>query len=150
MKQAVLFAGVVLLVGSLAVAQTSTGSSAGSSSASADKSASSTQTDNHQISNGPVAEVVSDANATIGWSVREPAGSMGIKYGTDREHLNQTADAVASSDGKNFHVRLQGLTAETRYYFQVTQKDQTVGGVGTFRTTATGAPPIKSKAIIPQ
>jgi hypothetical protein len=106
--------------------------------------------DNRQITNGPVAEYVADSYATLGWSVRESSGSMSIKYGTDRNHMTQTADATPSSDGKNYHVRLQGLMPETQYYFQVVQKDEPVGGIGTFRTVASGATPIKSKATIPQ
>ena len=139
MKKGITLMGIVLLVCALAVAQTTAG-----------KTASGTQPDNRPITNGPVAEIVADSNATIGWSVRENSGNMSIKYGTDREHMNQTAEAVPSGDGKNFHARLQSLTPETRYYFQVIQRDEPVGGVGTFRTVASGAPPIKSKAIIPQ
>jgi len=141
MKKVVLLTAILLLVGALAVAQTGTGTTGSSSSS---------QMQSQQITNGPVAEVVADSTATIGWSVHEGSGSMSIKYGTDRAHLNLTADAVPSSDGRSFHARLQGLTPETRYYFQVVQKDEPVGGVGTFRTVASGAPAIKSKATIPQ
>jgi phosphodiesterase/alkaline phosphatase D-like protein len=75
---------------------------------------------------------------------------MSIKYGPDRGHLNQTAEAVLSNDERNYHARVEGLTPETRYYFQIMQKDEPVGGVGTFVTVASGAAPIKSKAIVPQ
>jgi phosphodiesterase/alkaline phosphatase D-like protein len=139
MKKAVMLASIVLLGLVVAWAQTGTGSSS-----------SSTQSSSLEINNGPVAEVVSDSSATLGWSVSSAAGSMSIKYGTDRDHMNQTADATASSDGRNFHARLSNLSPETRYYFQVTQNGSKVGGVGTFRTTAAGAPPIKSRATIPQ
>ncbi|HEY6249459.1 MAG TPA: fibronectin type III domain-containing protein [Candidatus Angelobacter sp.] len=139
MKKHIFWMAVFLLIGALAVAQTGAGSSA-----------SGTQSPNQQITNGPVAEYVADSNATIGWSAREGSGSMSIKYGSDRDHLNQTAEAVPGSDGRNYHARLQGLMPETRYYFQVMQKDEAVGGVGTFRTVASGTPAIKSKAVIPQ
>ena len=109
----------------------------------------STMAPNQQITNGPVAEVIADSSATVGWSVRS-AGSMSIKYGTQRDHLTQSATATASSDGRNYHAQLQGLSPSTRYYFQVLQDGQPVGGIGTFQTTAPGDAPIKSKAIIPQ
>jgi phosphodiesterase/alkaline phosphatase D-like protein len=102
-----------------------------------------------QISNGPVAEYVSDSNCTIGWSSRVP-GTMTLQYGTDRTKLTQTKEAVESNDGHNHHVRLDGLTSNTRYYFRVVNAGEAVSGIGTFRTVASGEAPIKSKAIIPQ
>lgn len=138
MKKAVTLIAVILLAGALAVAQTGSGSY-------------STESQTQQITNGPVAEYVADSNATIGWSVHNTGSSnMSVKYGTDRDHLNQTAQANPGTDGRNFHARIQGLTPETRYYFQVVQNNEAVGGVGTFRTVASGAAPIKSRAMIPQ
>jgi phosphodiesterase/alkaline phosphatase D-like protein len=64
--------------------------------------------------------------------------------------MDQTAEATPGSDPRNYHARLQNLTPETRYYFQVVQNNEPVGGVGTFRTVASGASPIKSRATIPQ
>ena len=58
--------------------------------------------------------------------------------------------AIPGSDGRNYHAHLEGLSPSTQYYFQVTQKDEPVGGVGTFRTVPSGAIPVKSKATIPQ
>ena len=103
-----------------------------------------------EISNGPVAETVSDSSAVIGWSTKEAASSTGIKYGTNRANLSQTAQATDGADGKNHHARLQSLSPSTRYYFQVTANGQPAGGVGTFRTTAAGDTPVQSKAVIPQ
>lgn len=120
-------------------AQTGTASSSGMQSGSSD-----------EISNGPVAETISDSSATIGWATRTSAGNNGVKYGGSRASLSQTAQATDGSDGKNHHARLQGLTPSTRYYFQITENGQPVGGVGTFKTTATGETPVQSKAIIPQ
>jgi phosphodiesterase/alkaline phosphatase D-like protein len=137
MKQAVILIGIVLLTCALAVPQSGSGSNGA-------------QMQGPQITNGPVAEYVADSKATIGWSTHEPGAAMTIKYGTDRDHMDQTAQATPGSDGRNFHARLQGLTPETRYYFQVIQDNQPVGGVGTFRTVASGAAPIKSRATIPQ
>jgi phosphodiesterase/alkaline phosphatase D-like protein len=73
-----------------------------------------------------------------------------MKYGTTRANMTETAQATDGADGKNHHVRLQGLTPSTRYYFQVTENGQAVGGVGTFKTTASGETPVQSKAVIPQ
>lgn len=137
MKQAVLLVGIVLLTCVLALPQSSSGSYG-------------TQTQSSQITNGPVAEYVADSKATIGWSVQNSGANMTVKYGTDRDHMDQTAQATPGSDGRNFHARLQGLSSETRYYFQVMQDNQPAGGVGTFRTVASGAAPVKSRATIPQ
>lgn len=106
--------------------------------------------DSQSISNGPVAETVADSSALIGWSTRNSASGTGVKYGTNRANMTQTADASDGSDGKNHHAKLQGLSPNTRYYFQVTENGQPAGGVGTFKTTASGEQPVQSKAIIPQ
>lgn len=103
-----------------------------------------------QISNGPVAETVSDSSAVIGWSTRDAASSTSVKYGTNRANLSQIAQATDGADGKNHHARLQGLSPSTRYYFQVTANGQPTGGIGTFKTTAAGETPVQSKAVIPQ
>lgn len=129
---------VTFLICALAAAQTGTTTQNNS-----------TMAPSQQITNGPVAEVIADSSATVGWSVQS-AGNMSIKYGTERDHLTQTATATPGTDGRNYHARLQGLSSSTRYYFQVLQDGQPVGGIGTFHTTAPGEAPIKSKAVIPQ
>jgi len=68
----------------------------------------------------------------------------------NRTKLDQTVQGTDGSDGKNHHARLQSLQPSTRYYFQVTENGQNAGGVGTFKTTASGETPVQSKAIIPQ
>lgn len=108
------------------------------------------QTNEQQISNGPVAEYVSDSNCTIGWSTRG-AGAMTLRYSTDAAKMTQKKEAVDSNDGRNHHVRLDGLTPNTRYYFRVVNASgEPVSGVGTFQTVATGDPAVRSKAIVPQ
>ena len=102
------------------------------------------------ISNGPVAETVSDSSALIGWATRNAASNTGVKYGASRANLSQTAQGTEGADGKNHHAKLDGLSPSTRYYFQVTENGQPVGGVGTFKTTASGEQPVQSKAVIPQ
>ena len=136
----------------------SSGTNSGQSGSSAGSSASDTSSTSAQdgssgaqsISNGPVAETVSDSSALIGWSTRNAASNTGLKYGTNRANLTETAQGTDGGDGKNHHARLQGLTPSTRYYFQVTENGEQVGGVGTFKTTASGETPVQSKAIIPQ
>ncbi|HZU21874.1 MAG TPA: fibronectin type III domain-containing protein [Terriglobales bacterium] len=102
-----------------------------------------------QITNGPVAEMVSDSSCRLGWSSRA-AGNMSVQYGPERGQMSQKAEAQDSADGRNHHVELTGLQPNTRYFFQVMRDGQPVGGVGTFRTVGSGDPPEKSKAIIPQ
>ena len=102
-----------------------------------------------QITNGPVAEYISDSACTIGWATRAP-GNMTLQYGTDRAKMRQSAMATESADGRNHHVQLSGLAPNTRYFFQVMRNGEPVGNVGTFQTVETGEPPVKSKAIIPQ
>lgn len=135
---------------STTASQTGTTPSSSSSSSMQSSSMGSQSASSDEISNGPVAETVSDSSAVIGWSTKDAASSTGVKYGTNRASLSQTAQATDGAEGKNHHARLQGLSPSTRYYFQVTANGQPVGGVGTFKTTAAGDTPVQSKAVIPQ
>ena len=111
----------------------------------------STKSTNTQlITNGPVAETVSDSSAFIGWSTKEAASSSIVKYGTTRDHLTQTAQVSDNNDGKNHHARLENLSPDTTYYFQVMENGEPQGGIGTFRTVEIGEKPIQSKAVISQ
>ncbi|HEY4842913.1 MAG TPA: fibronectin type III domain-containing protein [Terriglobales bacterium] len=140
---AVLFISVFALC--FAAGQSKPGSTVGQNSASTQGQ----QSQDQQINNGPVAEYVSDSNCTIGWSTRVP-GTMTVRYGTDPAKMTQTKEAVESNDGRNHHVRIDGLTPDTRYYFRVLHAGEAISGIGTFQTVAAGDPPIKSKAIISQ
>jgi len=131
-----------------AATQYASGSAAPAQSASPQSGAQTPSSD--EISNGPVAETVSDSNALIGWATRNAASNTSVKYGTNRASLSETAQGTDGSDGKNHHAKLEGLSPNTRYYFQITANGQALGGVGTFRTTAAGEQPIQSKAVIPQ
>lgn len=122
-------------------AQSESGSMAGQNSA--------VSTQGQEITNGPVAEYVSDSNCTIGWSSRME-GTMSLRYGTDPAKLTKTAEAVESKNAPNYHVRLNGLTPNTRYYFRVLKAGEPISGVGTFQTVAQEDPPVRSKATIPQ
>ena len=101
------------------------------------------------ITNGPVAETVADTTVLIGWATHDAASNTGVKYGTNRANMTETAQGTDAS-GKNHHARLQGLQPNTQYFFQVTENGSPVGGVGTFKTTASGDAPVQSKAVIPQ
>lgn len=106
-------------------------------------------TPDQQITNGPVAEYVSDSNCTIGWSART-SGTMTLQYGINPAKLTETAEALESQDRRNYHVRLDGLKPRTRYYFRVLNAGEPISGVGTFQTVAPNEEPITSKATIPQ
>lgn len=106
-------------------------------------------TASNMITNGPVAETVSDSSALIGWSTKNPAETSNIRYGTDRAHMTHTAQVQNNADGKNHHARLENLNPNTTYYFQVVDKGQDVGGIGTFKTVGQGDSPLQSKAVIP-
>lgn len=142
MKTTVWGIGVVLLISAVALAQTP--------SSSYPHSASQSSSSMGAISNGPVAETITDTSALIGWATHDPASNTGVAYGTDRANLTRTAQGTDGAEGKNHHARLQELQPNTRYYFQVTENGSPVGAVGTFRTTAAGDAPIQSKAVIPQ
>lgn len=134
--------------GSTAASTPQAGSSASNPSYAA--SGQSGSSDAQSIANGPVAETVGDSSALIGWATRNAASNTGLKYGANRVSLSQTAQGTDGSDGKNHHTKLQGLSPSTRYYFQVTESGEPVGGIGTFKTTAAGETPVQSKAVIPQ
>ncbi len=148
MKLSLAFLFISVFALCFAAAQSKPGSTVGQNSAVSTQSQGQ-QNQDQQISNGPVAEYVSDSNCTIGWSSRV-SGTMTVRYGTDPAKMTQTKEAVASNDGRNHHVRLDGLTPDTRYYFRVVNAGEAISGVGTFQTVAAGEPPIKSKAVIPQ
>ena len=101
------------------------------------------------VTNGPVAELVSDNSAVVGWSTKYP-GKGTIKYGTDVKHLDQSADVQQASQGRNHHAKITGLKPDTNYFFQVFQNGKAAEEVGVFRTVPQGAKPERSQAVIPQ
>ena len=101
------------------------------------------------VTNGPVAELISDNSAVVGWSTRYP-GKGTIKYGFDAKHLDQSAEVQQTAEGRNHHAKITGLKPDTNYFFQVFQNGRPAEEVGVFRTVATGAKPERSKAVIPQ
>ncbi len=101
------------------------------------------------VTNGPVAELISDNSAVVGWSTKYP-GKGTIKFGTDAKHLDQSASAQQGAEGRNHHAKLTGLKPDTNYFFQVFQNGKPAEEVGVFRTVAAGAKPERSNATIPQ
>jgi phosphodiesterase/alkaline phosphatase D-like protein len=140
MKLSLAFLFISVLAVSIAAAQSDSSRGTGQN------SAMSTQ---DQISNGPVAEYVSDSNCTIGWSTHA-SGTMIVRYGTDRTKMARTAAAVGGKDGRNYHAQLDNLTPNTRYFFQVFKAGDAISGIGTFQTVPQGDTPVTSKATIPQ
>jgi phosphodiesterase/alkaline phosphatase D-like protein len=93
--------------------------------------------DIEKITNGPVLEGTGDTWATVAWTTNT-GGSTVVHYGTDPNHLDQTAQApysdVESTQAQNHRVRLTNLQPGKTYYYRVTSAQ----GEGT--GTAANAP----------
>jgi phosphodiesterase/alkaline phosphatase D-like protein len=80
-----------------------------------------------RITEGPMLESVKDNVAIIRWTSNNPGGSdehFGVvHYGTDREHLSETAQShIRLNQGHKetvFRVRVAGLKPNTTYYYTV-------------------------------
>ena len=74
-----------------------------------------------KIINGPVVEGVGDTWAVIAWTTNT-GGSTILKYGTDQNNLNQTAQAPYADNEKVEHqthrVHLKNLKPGTTYFCQ--------------------------------
>jgi len=92
------------------------------------------------VSRGPAVEYVSDHDAVIAWTSRNPV-DMQAHFGTAANSMNQTADAVENSRGTNHRVKLNNLQPNTIYFYQMTAAGQPVGAMNTFKTVPKGAPP---------
>ena len=75
-----------------------------------------------KIINGPRIEQVMNTGATIAWTTNT-GGSSVIKYGTDPNHLDQTAESPyadnESSKYQTHRVELKSLKPNTTYYYTV-------------------------------
>jgi phosphodiesterase/alkaline phosphatase D-like protein len=75
-----------------------------------------------KIINGPRVEGTGDSWAVIAWSTNT-GGSTIIRYGTDKNNLNQTAEAPyadnESSRNQTHRVHLKNLKPNTTYYYMV-------------------------------
>lgn len=72
-----------------------------------------------KITNGPVVESVAGNQAKIAWSTNT-GGSSIVRYGTDPNNLNQTAESPYERGGGTHRVTLNNLQPNTTYYYQVT------------------------------
>src|SRR5947209_12004482 len=84
-----------------------------------------------RITNGPVVKKTTDTVAEIAWSTDAPGSSI-VKYGTNPNTLNQTAEApwggTKEQNGDYNHtVWVKNLQPNTNYYFVV----ETTQGAGT-------------------
>jgi phosphodiesterase/alkaline phosphatase D-like protein len=96
---------------------------------------------NVTITNGPTVEDTQDTSAVIAWSTNVNA-STAVKYGTDRNNLDQTAQAPWG--GLTHRVTLSNLKPNTTYYFRVESAQaqgtgtQALSDISQFQTKAGG------------
>src|SRR5947207_7660999 len=94
-----------------------------------------------QITNGPVAENVSDTTAQIAWSTNVSSGTV-LHYGTDPNNLDQKASMPWG--GVTHRVQLQNLKPGTTYYVKAESAQGQGTGTGaqseqaSFQNTAAG------------
>jgi phosphodiesterase/alkaline phosphatase D-like protein len=82
---------------------------------------------NLQITNGPTVEHADSNSAVVAWSTNTNASTL-LKYGTDPNNLNQTAEAPWG--GVTHRVTIHNLQPNTTYYFQVTSGQGQGTGTG--------------------
>ena len=76
-----------------------------------------------RIIDGPRIEQVSHNEATIAWTTNT-GGSSVIQYGTNPNHLDQTAESPYADNDRNpryqtHRVELRNLRPDTTYYYRV-------------------------------
>jgi phosphodiesterase/alkaline phosphatase D-like protein len=76
-----------------------------------------------QITDGPRVEFVGDKTAIVAWTTNVPASTV-VRYGTDRNNLNQTAQkqwggTTNSSGARTHRVEIKNLNPNTPYFFVV-------------------------------
>ena len=97
-----------------------------------------------KIVNGPVIESIFDDHAVIAWSTNAKSSTT-LKYGTDRNNLNQQVQA--SWGGSPHRVTVKGLKPDTTYFFRVESANAEHTGSGlqsevySFKTVAKGSQP---------
>ncbi len=88
-----------------------------------------------RITNGPVVESTKATSATIAWSTNT-GGSSVVKYGTDPNNLNQTAEEPYHMGHGTHRVEIKNLKPGTTYYYQVVSAHGQ--GTGTEATSQVG------------
>jgi phosphodiesterase/alkaline phosphatase D-like protein len=98
-----------------------------------------------KITDGPRVEGAGKNWAVVAWTTNT-GGSTVVKYGTDKNSLNQVAQAPYSdnekSQGQNHRVHINNLKPNTTYYYRIVSGQgegtgsQTQSAVETFQTKA--------------
>src|SRR5512147_447375 len=86
-----------------------------------------------QITKGPTVESTTNNSAVVAWSTNVSASTV-VKYGTDPNNLNQTAQAPWGS--LTHRVTIKNLEPGKTYYFQATSPQ--AQGSGTAATSQVG------------
>lgn len=94
-----------------------------------------------QITKGPFVEHADTNSVIVAWSTNEPSSTV-VRYGTDRDQLNRTAQLPWGA--LTHRVTIKNLEPGQRYFFRVESgQAQGSGGnvseVGTFRTRSMSA-----------
>lgn len=97
-----------------------------------------------EVTRGPVIEYADDQFAVISWSTEAPSDSR-IYYGNDPKNLTRVAEGPSNATAHRVHI--SGLSAGTKYYFQIENGQAGTPGQPTdsFETVAAGAPPIRNQ-----
>ena len=90
-----------------------------------------------RITQGPAPERADDYLTVISWTTNNPGGSpdrLGVvRYGTDPKNLNQIAKSPIRLNQAHpstvFRVRIQGLKANTTYYYTVDSEEEGNGRI---------------------
>jgi len=103
---------------------------------------------------GPIIEIADSNSATVVWSTEQPSAGR-VWYGDDPGDLTQIAED--NSRGTEHRVRLEGLQANSTYFFQIDSspsgapEEAQSPAVMSFRTIAPGQQPIRNaKAVFAQ
>jgi hypothetical protein len=84
----------------------------------------------------PALQCPAENGITVVWTVNQPAAAL-IQYGTDKEHLDQTAYGgqfgLRTYSRRFLQIRLTGLKPNTRYFYRTVTRPFTFVNAYTFR-----------------
>jgi len=83
-----------------------------------------------KIQAGPVTQSVTDRTASL-WLMTSEDAAVTVRYGTDRNHLSQTAQ---SPTGKQHSLQLNNLQPSSTYFYEVSAADGRAKEMGQFQT----------------
>ena len=84
---------------------------------------------------GPIAQNVSDSQATIWWQTNQPSATV-VRYGLAPDRLTDTAQQPWGDESHS--VQLEQLKANTTYFFAMLRGSGEVLGTGRFTTQPSG------------